>query len=151
VVPYIVDIKKKRKVWKRQRRGNSFSECANAEPSCIKLRLELCQASIWGQILNHGKLGIKSKLPNFSGPFSGMHSSRLYEIIITRAFPREFQIAPTLHITLVPCGLRRMSWRCGPWAPGVHRLSFVPSGPAPSSPLDTSIDSLYTSLLTCTI
>ena len=50
LVPYIVDIKKKREVWQQQRRGNSFSKCANAEPSCIKLRLELCQASIWGQI-----------------------------------------------------------------------------------------------------
>jgi hypothetical protein len=44
----------------------------------------------------------RSKLLNFSGPFSHMHSSRLYEIPITRAFTRALQIAPTLHITPVP-------------------------------------------------
>jgi len=112
VVPYIVDIKKKREIWEQQRRGNSFSKCANAKPSCIKLRLELCQASIWGQTASWKTWGSSQgtwpdqNCRTFQDYSHACIHLRLYEILITRAFPREFQVAPTLYITPVPCELR---------------------------------------------
>lgn len=101
VVPYIVDIKKKKEIWKQQRRGNSFSKCANAEPSYIKLRLKFLpspnlRTNFW--IMSTLQFMARSRLQDFSGPFSRMHESRLHEIVIAR-LPREFQIAPTRHIT----------------------------------------------------